>query len=348
MCADTEIFYPDNDPEGEKEYGWIFVGNSRYVKRKSVTWSVEHGIPLKIWGSGWKNFVPDSANHVVAENIPNSELPKLYRNAKVTVCDHYEDMIANGFINTRIVEALACGLPVISDYSEVLEEMFGDAILCYRDEKEFTEQVTKVTEEYGTVKRNVMMLWPFIKEKYSFETCAARLLVFAEEARKYRENSEEVFSSSGKRRGGADACIRNLYEELEKTKNLLKKAVVEKESINDKLHETDSKLQERNSELQKIKKEKSVLNQKLQKTYKEKSEINRKLQITYKEKSEINRKLQITYGEKYDRGLQIKSLEKELAAVKASRTYRLARIIGFPVRLFRKFKRLLIQRTGKI
>ena len=32
---------------------------------------------------------------------------------------------------------LACGLPVISDYSEVLEKMFGDAILCYRDEEEF-------------------------------------------------------------------------------------------------------------------------------------------------------------------------------------------------------------------
>ena len=78
------------------------------------------------------------------------------------------------------------------------------------------------------------------------------------------------------------------------------------------------------------------LNDKLSQTYKEKSEINAKLQQTYKEKSEINRKLQITYGEKYDRGLRIKSLEKELASLKSSRSYRLARLIGFPVRCFRK------------
>lgn len=74
----------------------------------------------------------------------------------------------------------------------------------------------------------------------------------------------------------------------------------------------------------------------MKKAYAEKSEINKKLQKTYAEKSEINRKLQITYREKYERGLKIKSLEKELASVKKSRSYRLARIIGFPVRMFRK------------
>lgn len=74
----------------------------------------------------------------------------------------------------------------------------------------------------------------------------------------------------------------------------------------------------------------------LGKAQREKSELNRKLQNTYAEKSEINRKLQITYKEKYDRGLEIKHLNKELSAIKKSRTYRLARIIGFPVRTIRK------------
>ncbi len=56
----------------------------------------------------------------------------------------------------------------------------------------------------------------------------------------------------------------------------------------------------------------------------------------YREKSEINRKLQITYKEKYDRGLEIKRLKKELEAIRMSETYRLAGMIGFPVRIFRK------------
>lgn len=188
MCADTEIFYPDSKPCGEKKYDWIFVGNSRFVKRKSVTWSIEHGIPLKIWGANWEGFIPDSSEYVEADNIPNDDLPELYRNARVTVDDHYEDMIENGFINTRIVEALACGLPVISDDSEVLREMFQGAVLCYRDEAEFLEQTQRIEKEYDEIKEKVLSLWPLIREKYSFEVCAARLQELADEIRKHRED----------------------------------------------------------------------------------------------------------------------------------------------------------------
>ncbi len=188
MCADTEIFYPDSKPCGEKKYDWIFVGNSRFVKRKSVTWSIEHGIPLKIWGANWEGFIPDSSEYVEADNIPNDDLPELYRNARVTVDDHYEDMIENGFINTRIVEALACGLPVISDDSEVLREMFQGAVLCYRDEAEFLEQTQRIEKEYDEIKEKVLSLWPLIREKYSFEACAARLQELADEIRKHRED----------------------------------------------------------------------------------------------------------------------------------------------------------------
>ena len=183
ICADTEIFAPDTDPYGEKEYDWIFVGNSRYTKRKSVVYSLQNNVPLKIWGRGWEKVLPESVPYVVAENIPNDDLPDLYHNAKVTIDDHYEDMLEKGFINTRIVEALACGLPVISDYSDTLAEMFGDAILYYRDEKEFVEQVRYIQENYREVKERALKLYPVIKENYSFESSAKKLIRFSEEIR---------------------------------------------------------------------------------------------------------------------------------------------------------------------
>jgi hypothetical protein len=77
----------------------------------------------------------------------------------------------------------------------------------------------------------------------------------------------------------------------------------------------------------------------LKKAYADKSEINKKLQKTYAEKSEINRKLQVTYREKYERGLEIKWLKNELASIRESRTYKLARAIGLPVRLLRRIKK---------
>ena len=130
-------------------------------------------------------MLPEWAEYVVAENIPNDELPKLYRNAKVTVDDHYEDMALNGFVNTRIIEALSCGLPVISDYSDALDSMFGDAVLCYRNESEFAAQTKRIFEDYDEVKKKVRKLWPVIRESYSFEVRAVQLQNFSTEIREY-------------------------------------------------------------------------------------------------------------------------------------------------------------------
>lgn len=191
ICADTEIFTPDTDPFGEKEYDWVFVGNSRYVKRKSVEWSLRNNIPLKIWGNNWDKVFPECMPYVVADNIPNDKLPALYHSARVTVDDHYEDMLEKGFINTRIVEALACGLPVISDYSSVLTDMFGDAILCYRTEEEFVRQTRYIEKNYREVKEKVLKLYPIIKENYSFEANAAKLSKYSEEIRMVKGKCEK-------------------------------------------------------------------------------------------------------------------------------------------------------------
>ncbi len=195
VCADTERFFPDSEEKEEKEYDWVFVGNSRYVKRKSVVWSITHNIPLKIWGANWEKVLPESAKYVVAENIPNDELPKLYRNAKVTVDDHYEDMALYGFVNTRIIEAVACGLPVISDYSEGIYKMFGDAVLSYRNEKEFVEQTNKIFDDYASVKKKTRELWPVIQKEYSFEARARQLKIFSEEIKEYGNRCRKLATS---------------------------------------------------------------------------------------------------------------------------------------------------------
>jgi len=110
----------------------------------------------------------------------------------------------------------------------------------------------------------------------------------------------------------------------------------EAKRLQTELNKVKGQLNHTKMQLDKTRAEKAELHGKLHRTYREKSEINRKLQITYSEKSEINRKLQVTYGEKFDRGIRIKSLEKELASIKDSRSYRLARVMGFPFRFFRR------------
>ena len=378
MCVDTEIFYPDEHPYEDKKYDWVFVGNSRYKERKSITWAVKQKIPLKIWGADWDRFIEEKDNFVVAEFISNQEVPMLYRNAKATIDDHFDDMIQNGFINTRIVEAIACGLPVLSDYSEVLTRMFGDAILCYRNEQEFTEQIDKMEKEYSVIKEKTMALWPLIQEKYSFQSCINQLDRLRDECKLHYENCiQDVRAMSYEKEPYKESAVGLWYQEfhefleagqnleykdsdidlkvrLEQLRENFQKLTWKEQDAFHELNDVEKMLFEvwvKNEvdhhrlliEKQKIEEENHIFKEKnaeliikLQKAYEQKNEINEKLQRTYAEKSEINRKLQITYGEKYDRGIEIKRLKKEIESIKKSRTYKLARWMGAPVRIFRK------------
>ena len=108
------------------------------------------------------------------------------------------------------------------------------------------------------------------------------------------------------------------------------------------LDETAKKIKEND----KLKERNQFLEEWKDRLVRERTELQEKLQRTYDEKSEINRKLQQTYSEKFDRGVEIKELKqinrelkKKIDGIKGCKTYRLARCIGFPVRMWRKLIR---------
>lgn len=183
QCTDTELFYPD--PAAEKNRGgdYLFIGNSRGVARPCVLWAAREKLPLKIWGAGWKAMLGPDKTMVQEVFIENSQIPALYRSARVTLNDHWKDMLDYQFVNNRIFDALACGLPVISDCCDELREIFPDAVLYYRNKEEFDQCVKEIETHYDEVKARVDAQWPMIKEKYSFEARARELVELVENYR---------------------------------------------------------------------------------------------------------------------------------------------------------------------
>lgn len=179
QCTDTEEFYPAE--EAEKKWDYIFIGNSRGVARNCVMWTIEEGLPLRMWGSGWNTILKDHLDLIEAPSIENSELPELYRSARVTLNDHWKDMLQEQFTNNRIFDALACGLPVISDCFEELKQIFPDAVLYYHNKEEFHRCVRQIEENYDEIKKKVQEQWPLIQKEYSFEARAKELLQIAAE-----------------------------------------------------------------------------------------------------------------------------------------------------------------------
>ena len=114
------------------------VGKTRDVLRPIVADALAAGIRPAIYGGGWRNLVDPSL--IVADHVPNEQVPVVYRSAGVVLNDHWHTMRAWGFVSNRIFDVLACGAPVISDHLPEIEDLLGDAVATYTTPAELSER----------------------------------------------------------------------------------------------------------------------------------------------------------------------------------------------------------------
>lgn len=179
QCTDLEEFFPRN-PDGGHRRDMVFIGNTRDVERPGVLWALDYGLPLKIWGRGWQTYdVPDS--RIIADYFPNEELGGLYSRSMATLNDHWTDMKDHGFVNNRIFDALACELPVISDWHEELEAVVPGGVLLYRNREEFDGCMEQLLLEYPRVAEAAREAAEVVRADFSFEQRVADLERVVEE-----------------------------------------------------------------------------------------------------------------------------------------------------------------------
>ena len=181
QCTDTELFCPEGEKDEKYSGDYIFVGSTRGVMRDCALWAAEDHLPLHIWGGGWEKMLPDHPEMIEGQEKANEELPALYRAAKVTLNDHWKDMLEHQIVNNRIFDALACGLPVISDGCEEMKEIFPDAVLYYSNKEEFDACVQKMESNYDAIKAKALEQYDMIKKEYSFERRVEELIAICDQ-----------------------------------------------------------------------------------------------------------------------------------------------------------------------
>lgn len=123
QCTDSGVFHARGREPGRVDHDFIFVGNGR-DERTLIHDAIADGLALKLWGRDWERY--PYASYVEARFIPNAELGNLYRRSFCSLNDHWSDMVRHEYVNNRVFDALACGLPVLSDPNEGLTELgFG-------------------------------------------------------------------------------------------------------------------------------------------------------------------------------------------------------------------------------
>lgn len=174
QCTDTEEFFERSLPAGQGRRDLVFVGNTREQRRDGVLWAVEEGYPLKVWGRGWNQWISDE--HVVTDYVPNETLGELYSASRISLNDHWPDMREAGFINNRIFDALACGLPIVSDRHPALERLFPDEVLYYSSREELVERLEQGFLSWSGVAAATRSAQERVRLEYSFAQRADRLL----------------------------------------------------------------------------------------------------------------------------------------------------------------------------
>ena len=174
QCTDIEQFHPVRDPsETDQRNGVVFVGNTRNVVREGPVWAIEWGLPLRVWGTGWDDT--PAAGHVVSKHLPNDQLAGLYRASIATLNDHWPDMRSHGFINNRIFDALACGLPVVSDWHAELAALELPGLLLYRDRAELGRCLETVLLDGPGLTSAAESAISIVQREFSFEHRVAEL-----------------------------------------------------------------------------------------------------------------------------------------------------------------------------
>lgn len=184
QATDPALFHPDRAVP-DTGHPVLFVGGSRKVYRAIVRDAVEAGLPLSVYGQGWKPFI--DRRFVKGEYFPNEELGAGYRSAGVVLNDHWDEMRDEGFISNRLFDAVAAGARVVTDDVAGLDHVFGDSVQVYRSPSDLVRLTSLADPDavFGDdeYRRSEAAR---IHREHSFSARAERLVEIAMEARRSR------------------------------------------------------------------------------------------------------------------------------------------------------------------
>lgn len=132
--------------QSPQRYDLVFVGNARRDGSKRAIQELgDSPYRIRVWGSGWQGLIPDS--WLAGPYYENKNLNRLYASAKIVVNDHHLDMRREGFVNPRLLDVLASGSLVISDYVAGMEEIFEDSVPTYHSADELRTLVKRYLQD---------------------------------------------------------------------------------------------------------------------------------------------------------------------------------------------------------
>ncbi|MCP9889257.1 glycosyltransferase family 1 protein [Cyanobium sp. ATX 6A2] len=149
----------------------LFVGSYRGVERPTVADFTRAGLPLKLIGEGWDEVGLKAA----ASTIANHELPRLYGQALAVLNDHHGAMADYGYLNNRVFDVLACGVPVITDAAPGCPKELEAGVIRHRRGDDPASTIRKA-DKLRSDHRCLAPVAAAVRDRHSFDARAVSLL----------------------------------------------------------------------------------------------------------------------------------------------------------------------------
>lgn len=177
LCTDNRLFFfPETDVKdnAQERKDIIYVADRQNTWRDMAQWLMQSHIPAKIYGCNWQTL---GIGHLVEkEFISIKELPHIYRNSWLGLNDHSLDKRSLGYINNRVLDCLACGLPVLTDDFPEIRGVFGEALLYASNTQEFIKNLDLCRQQYPEILNRARSRWEELKSEFSFDTRAGEVI----------------------------------------------------------------------------------------------------------------------------------------------------------------------------
>lgn len=173
QATDPDRFRP-RPPDQRHQHPVTVVARSRDVLRPMVADALAAGLRPAIYGTGWTGLV--NRDLVVADHVPNDELPVVYSSAGVVLNDHWATMRAWGFVSNRVFDVLACGAPLVSDHLPEIADLFGDLVPMWRTPQELGAAVAAIFADPSAAADRASKARRTVLASHTFERRAEELL----------------------------------------------------------------------------------------------------------------------------------------------------------------------------
>ena len=174
QATDPEHFRPL--PGVKPFFDVVFVGNNKGEGRLGMRQIVADLLPtthrLGVWGACWDGLLPDGVWQ--GTFVPHEKLPEVYNLGRVALNDHQPEMRAEGFVNNRTFDAVACGATVVSDQVAGLSDVL--AVHAYDNPRELKRIVDRALAEPERERERTARLRERVLAEFTFDRRVAELL----------------------------------------------------------------------------------------------------------------------------------------------------------------------------